>query len=48
MTDLLMVALFTGFFGLALLFVKGCERIVGADVENPVADETEPAEDVAA
>ncbi len=32
MTDLLMVALFAGFFGLALLFVKGCERIVGAEV----------------
>ena len=48
MTDVLMVALFAGFFGLALLFVKGCERIVGAAVENPVADEAEPAEEAAA
>jgi hypothetical protein len=39
MTDLLMVALFAGFFGLALLFVKGCERIVGAEVE--LAEEEE-------
>ena len=48
MTDVLMVALFAGFFGLALLFVKGCERIVGADTEPAGADEAEPAEEVAA
>ena len=48
MTDLLMVALFAGFFGLALLFVKGCERIVGADIEPAGTDEAEPAEEVAA
>jgi hypothetical protein len=48
MTDVLMVALFVGFFGLALLFVKGCERIVGADIESAATDEAEPAEEIAA
>ena len=33
MADVLLLALFTGFFALAVLFVKGCERIVGADAD---------------
>jgi hypothetical protein len=48
MADLLMLALFTGFFALALLFVKGCERIVGAEAQPTVADDAEPAAEVAA
>jgi hypothetical protein len=39
MADVLLLALFTGFFALAVLFVKGCERIVGADAELLAADE---------
>ncbi|HVJ97805.1 MAG TPA: potassium transporter Trk [Acidimicrobiia bacterium] len=34
MADVLLLALFTGFFALAVLFVKGCERIVGAETET--------------
>jgi hypothetical protein len=43
MTDLLMLAIFTAFFALAVLFVKGCERIVGAETE--LVPEEEPAAD---
>jgi hypothetical protein len=31
--DLLLLAVLCAFFGLALLFVKACERIVGPDTE---------------
>jgi len=34
MTDLLLIAVLCAFFGLALLFVKACERIVGPDTET--------------
>jgi hypothetical protein len=34
-SDLLFVALIVGFFLLAGLFVRGCDRIIGADVEAP-------------
>ena len=33
MIDLLLVLVMTAFFGLAVFFVKACERIVGPDVE---------------
>jgi len=45
MADLLVVGFFVGFFALALLLVKACERIVGAETElETVASEatTEP------
>jgi hypothetical protein len=35
MADLLYVLVISGFFGLAVLFVHGCERIIGPD---PVQD----------
>jgi hypothetical protein len=34
MTDLLLIAVLFAFFGVALLFVKACERIVGPDTET--------------
>jgi hypothetical protein len=37
MTDLLFVAMLVGFFLLAGLFVRGCDRIVGTDEETPTA-----------
>jgi uncharacterized iron-regulated membrane protein len=49
MADLLLVLIMAAFFGLALLFVKACERIVGPDIEatrvdaDPVAAESEVA-----
>ena len=45
MADLLVVGFCVGFFALALLLVKACERIVGAETElETVASEatTEP------
>jgi len=36
-TDLLFVAIMVGFFVLAALFVRGCDRIIGADEEAPAA-----------
>ena len=33
MVDLLLVLVMTAFFGLAVLFVKACEHIVGPDLE---------------
>jgi hypothetical protein len=44
MADLLFLALIAGFFALALLLVRGCERLIG-DVEPaaaPVAATSEP------
>jgi hypothetical protein len=41
MADILFLALIAGFFALALLLVRGCERLVG-DVE-PAADPVETA-----
>ncbi len=37
MTDLLFVAMIVGFFLLAGLFVRGCDRIIGADEEAPAS-----------
>jgi hypothetical protein len=34
-TDLLLLGIICGFFGLALAFVKACERIIGPDIETP-------------
>ena len=45
MVDLLLVLVMTAFFGLAVLFVKACERIVGPDVETTLVDTS--TEDVA-
>jgi len=42
-SDVLFVAIMLGFFLLAALFVRGCDRIIGADEEAPVA--TLPAGD---
>jgi hypothetical protein len=33
MTDVLMLAIMVAFFALAVLFVRGCERIIGPDIE---------------
>jgi uncharacterized iron-regulated membrane protein len=38
MVALLLVLVMTAFFGLSVLFVKACERIVGPDVETTRAD----------
>ena len=33
MQDVIFIAILTGFFALAVVFVKACERIIGPDVE---------------
>jgi hypothetical protein len=38
MADVLMLAMFTAFFAVAVLFVKGCERIVGREIERVAED----------
>jgi len=49
MTDLLMLAILVAFFGLAVVFVRACDRIIGPDLEaargeaGPLADQEEPA-----
>ncbi len=49
MQDVLLLAVMAAFFGLAYLFVKACERVIGADVEvargstAPDADEIQAA-----
>ena len=48
MIDLLLVLVMTAFFGLALLFVKACERIVGPDVETTRVDTETPEAEIAA
>ena len=45
MTDVLFLAVLVAFFALAVLFVHGCERIIGPDLEAEATDErhrTEP------
>ncbi len=37
MSDLLFVAIILGFFALAALFIRGCDRIIGAGEEAPAA-----------
>jgi hypothetical protein len=36
-SDLLFVSILVGFFLLAGMFVRGCDRIIGAEDEAPVA-----------
>lgn len=48
MTDLFVLAIFTMFFALALLFVKGCERIVGPDTQRLPEETPAPEEQAAA
>jgi len=38
MEDVIFVAILCAFFALALVFVKGCERIIGPDVEATRVD----------
>jgi len=38
MTDVLALAIFVAFFALAVLFVKGCELIVGPDTAVSTSD----------
>ncbi len=33
MADVVFIAILVGFFAVALLFVKGCERIIGPDID---------------
>lgn len=47
-TDLLLVLLIVGFFGLAVLFVRLCVSIVGDDVALPVESEASTDDAVAA
>jgi hypothetical protein len=47
MADLLFVALLIGFFALSVVFVRACERILGAD-ELEVLEMTDSDEAVAA
>ena len=43
MTDVLFLVLIVAFFGLAVVFVRGCERIIGTDLEATAsADTAEP------
>ncbi len=53
MVDVLMLAIITAFFALAWALVKGCEKIIGPDVEAARAEadaatKTEPSEQAAA
>jgi hypothetical protein len=48
MADVLMLAMFTAFFAVAVLFVKGCERIVGRETERIAEDATAVDERAAA
>ena len=38
MTDVILLAILTAFFALAVVFVKACERIIGPDVEAARVD----------
>ena len=48
MTDILFLAILAAFFGIAVLFVHGCERIIGPDVESEGAVDASDSEQVAA
>ena len=48
MKDILFLAVLVVFFALAVLFVHGCERIVGPDLEAETPDETAEPERAAA
>jgi hypothetical protein len=45
MADVLFVALIVGFFALAVLVVKACERVIGPDVELTAAEAGDTAAD---
>jgi hypothetical protein len=48
MTDVLMLAIVVAFFAVAVLFVRGCERIIGPDLEAARAEPEAVAEKPAA
>lgn len=49
MADVVFIAILVAFFGVALLFVKGCERIIGPDLAAVDDDvEADAAEEMAA
>ena len=51
MADLVFLGVIVAFLGLAVLLVRGCERIIGADVQAMAPSGTTPAptgEEVAA
>ena len=48
MADVLVLVLLLAFFTLAVAFVRGCERIIGPDLEAEAATEPEVAEAAAA
>jgi hypothetical protein len=41
MTDVLLAAMLVALFGLAYLFVKACERIIGPDVQMTIFERRE-------
>ena len=45
MADVILVAILVAFFGLAVLFVKACELVIGPDVEAARIDAGLPASD---
>ncbi len=40
MVDLIFLGIIVGFFAVAFMFVKACERIIGPDVESTRVDTT--------
>ena len=49
MADVVFIAILVAFFGVALLFVKGCERIIGPDLAViDVDDEADADQEMAA
>jgi hypothetical protein len=46
MADVIFLAIMVAFFALAVLFVRGCERVIGPDVE--AARDAEPSSERAA
>ena len=49
MADLVFIVIIVAFFGLAVLLVRACDRIIGVDNEAKTAPkQSHPVEDVAA
>jgi hypothetical protein len=50
MADVLFIAILSGFFGMAVLFVRACAWLIGPEVDVPVApaQEADRGEDLAA
>jgi hypothetical protein len=44
-TDVLFLAILVAFFAIAVLFVHGCERIIGPDLEAEVPGDTATTDD---